>query len=70
MINVAVYLSNSISVSVVIGGSGGGGEVEIIDQDSNVIDTITAPGSYSVIVFSGIDGGVASTTFSNSIIAT
>lgn len=31
-----------------------GGDVEIIDQDSNVIATISAPGQYQVTVFDGV----------------
>lgn len=44
--------------------------VEIIDQDSNVLETVADGGQYQVIVLSGIDGGASDTTYSNSIIAT
>lgn len=50
-------------------GGGGGDPVSIIDQDMNVVTTVACGGTYSVIVLSGIDGGAADTTYSNSVIA-
>ncbi len=35
--------------------AGTGGEVTIRDQDNNVVATVTAPGSYSVVVLNGIN---------------
>lgn len=43
-------------------------EVLIKDQDDNILETITGSGVYSVIVVSSINGGNASTVFTNSII--
>lgn len=43
--------------------------VNIIDQDGNVIYQAPAGTDYSVLVFSGIDAGSSSTTYSNSIVA-
>jgi hypothetical protein len=47
----------------------GGGNVTILDQDGNPIQTVPCGGTYSVIVFSGIDGGNSTTTYTNSIVA-
>jgi len=59
-----------ISVTLPSGpGSGSGGSVDILDQDSNVIESVPAPGTYSVIVVSAIDGGDSTTgAYTNSII--
>lgn len=72
-IEVEIDLDEDIEVEVdfpdVVLGSTGGGNVTITDTITNtVIATITAPGNYNVLQFSGIDGGNASTTYSNSII--
>lgn len=50
----------------IINTGGDGGEVEILDQNNDVIATVEAPGTYNVIVLSGIvdNGG----PYSNSII--
>lgn len=45
------------------------GDVEIVDQDLNVIATPACGTQYDVLVFDGIDGGVADTVFTNSIVA-
>lgn len=42
--------------------------VRIIDQDGNVIANVPCGGAYSVLVFSGIDGGNATTVYTNSIV--
>jgi len=42
------------TVPVHVINTGAGGDVEIYDQDENLIETVTAPGTYTVIVFSGI----------------
>lgn len=44
-------------------------DVTILDQDSNTVATPPAGTNYSVIVFSGIDGGLSNTTYSNSIVS-
>jgi len=48
----------------------GGGEVEIIDQNDDVIDTVEAPGQYQVTVFSGVRDTITSnvTTILDNII--
>jgi len=47
------------------------GVVTIIDAiTSTTITTVVCGGTYSVLQFSGIDGGLANTSYSNSIIAT
>lgn len=43
-------------------------DTSILDQNGAEISSVLAEGSYSVIVFSGIDGGGASTVYTNSII--
>lgn len=45
------------------------GFVRIIDQDGNVIYYAPVGTDYSVLVFSGIDAGNATTTYTNSIVA-
>jgi hypothetical protein len=42
--------------------------VQIVDQDQNVIATVPCGGNYSVLVFSGIDGGASTTVYTNSIV--
>lgn len=69
MINIAVEISRTIEVAVSVNGTGTGvcDDVTIVDQDSNVIDTVEPGGQYQVIVFSGIlDDG--SGVYSNSIV--
>ncbi len=63
-----INVSSAAKLPVVASVGGGGGNVDIIDQDLNVIASVTAPGSYSVLVFSGISGGAANTTFTNTIV--
>lgn len=47
------------------------GVVTIIDAiTSSTITTVVCGGTYSVLQFSGIDGGLANTVYTNSIIAT
>lgn len=72
-IEVEVELDEEIEVEVdfpdVVYNASGGGSVTITDTiTSTVIATVSAPGNYNVLQFSGIDGGNASTTYSNSVI--
>lgn len=51
-----------------LGGGGPCADVTIEDQDENPIASVPSGGTYQVIVVSGINGGNASTVFTNSII--
>lgn len=44
-------------------GGGSGGTVTIVDQDDNVIENVTAPGTYEVLVIDFIDGGEPGSTY-------
>lgn len=70
MIKASIQIKNRISASAALAVSvlsdGVGGDVNIIDQNDNVIATVSAPGTYNVIVVSGIaDTGAP---YNNSII--
>lgn len=64
--------NGTIKVKVLSGQatSTNGGVVTIIDAVTDeVITTINAGDNYYVLQFSGIDGGMADTTFTNNIVA-
>ena len=44
------------------------GSVKILDQDGAVVANVACGGTYSVVVFSGIDGGSSTTVYTNSIV--
>ena len=72
-IEIEIDLESDLEVEIdfpdLIFTSGGGGNVDIIDDiTSTIIASISAPGTYHVLQFSGIDGGIANTIFTNSII--
>lgn len=72
-IEVEVDIEEGIEVEVdfpdIVYNASGGGDVTITDTITNtVIATISAPGNYNVLQFSGIDCGNASTTYLNSVI--
>jgi hypothetical protein len=48
--------------------SSGSTVVSILDQDGAVIASVPCGGTYSVVVFSGIDGGSSTTVYTNSIV--
>lgn len=64
--------NGTIKVKVLSGqGVSTSGVVTIIDAvTQQVITTVNAGDNYSVFQFSGIDGGVSNTTFTNNIVAT
>lgn len=49
------------------GSSGGGGTVTIVDQDNNIIQLVSAPGTYEVLVIDYIDGGAPNSTYVDTI---
>lgn len=63
--------NGTIKIKLLSGqGVAGNGYVTIIDADTGqTITTVQSGNTYSVLQFSGIDGGASNTVYTNSIIA-